>query len=71
MKEILNIEVLQDLDDPTKNTGTGATVVVDEISDGRITNVSITNKGSGYSVENRPSIILNKFNSGNEINILI
>jgi hypothetical protein len=71
MKEFLNIEVIQDLDDSLKNTGTGATVVVDEISDGRITNVSITNKGSGYSVENRPSIILNKFNSGDEINILI
>ena len=71
MKEFLNIEVIQDLGDSVKNTGVGATVTVDEISSGRITNVSITNKGSGYSVENRPSIILNKFNSGDEINILI
>ncbi len=70
LSETLDLSVVQDLDNPDKATGSGAAIKVKEISNGRITNIEITNTGNNYSVENRPNILINNFYSGEEINIL-
>jgi hypothetical protein len=70
LTDTLDLSVVQDIDNPDKATGSGATVKVGEISSGRISDITITNVGNNYSVENRPNILLNNFYSGEEINIL-
>lgn len=68
--ENLEISVLQDIDGGT-GTGANATVEVSEITDGRITDIIITNEGSNYSTENRPAIIITNYYRGTENNIII
>lgn len=70
LSETLDLSIVQDIENPSKATGSGATLKVKEISNGRITDVEITNAGNNYSVENRPSILINNFYPGEEINIL-
>lgn len=68
-EEILELKIEQDIDGGT-GTGSGATVLVNEITAGRISDVAITNKGQNYSIENRPAVLVSNYYRGNEINII-
>ena len=70
MDESLDIKIIQDPENTNKATGSGAAAKVSEISNGRISDLTIVNSGLNYSVENKPLVILSNFYSGEEINIL-
>ena len=57
----LEVRVLQDPQSIANAVGSGATLSVESITDGRIVSLNIDNKGSGYSTENKPVIFISKY----------
>ena len=67
--EFIGIAIEQNID-IGGGTGTNATARVNQITQGRITDIKITDRGQNYSPENKPVILINKYLTSKEINIL-
>lgn len=48
-------------------SGAEAEIVVSEITDGRITNISINNQGSNYVITNKPLLFVNQYKTNDNI----
>lgn len=57
----LEINLVQDLGVPLSVTGTGESLKIDKISDGRITNISVLDGGSNFLQNTIPIVTLNNY----------